>query len=97
MDRDPATIFFYNKLMYNNPMDFNNYQITLADLRQLSENPEFNYFLNGKLKELYYTFNQKYPSLDYSHPETFLEIPETAFILAGKVLELKTLLKKPTE
>ena len=76
-------------------MDFNDYQVTPADLRQLCQNPEFDYFLKGKLKEIYYTYNRIYPSLDPSNPETYLEIPETAFILSGKVLELKTLLKIP--
>ena len=76
-------------------MDFNNYQITPADLRHLMANPTIAPLLEAKLKELYALFKQKYPNLKLSNPASFLQIPETAFILSAKALELKATLNPP--
>ena len=78
-------------------MDFNNYQITPADLRHLLADPTTKPFLQAKLKELYAIFKKSHPNLALSNPESFLQIPETAFILSAKALELKATLQKASE
>ena len=74
-------------------MDFNDYQFTPADLHHLMADPTIKPFLQAKLKELYALFKQNHPNLDLSRPETFLEVPEIAFILSAKALELKATLQ----
>ena len=78
-------------------MDFNNYQITPADLRHLLADPTTKPFLQAKLKELHAIFKKNHPNLDLSNPESFLKIPEIAFILAAKAMELKATLQKASE
>ena len=73
-------------------MDFNNYQITPADLRHLLADPTTKPFLQAKLKELHAIFKQDHPNLNLAHPESFLQTPEIAFILSAKALELKAML-----
>lgn len=78
-------------------MDFNNYQITPAELRHLLADPTTKPFLQAKLKELHAIFKKSHPNLNPANPESFLLIPEIAFILSAKALELKATLEKANE
>ena len=72
------------------PSDFNRFKISPQELKELMRNPRLKAIIEAKITELRTLYkHQIHHKTDPKIPSTILDIPETAFILAAKVLELK--------
>ena len=80
------------------PFDFNRFKISPDELQELMESPQFKKAINAKLIELQtlYSHHLKHKG-DLQLPATYFQLPETAFILSAKVLELKATFLKQTK
>ena len=77
------------------PSDFNRFRISPEELQELMRHPKLKAIIEAKITELRTLYKaQIHSKADPQIPATFLGIPETAFILSAKILELKATFPK---
>ena len=72
------------------PSDFNRFKISPKELQELMRHPKLKPIIEAKITELRTLYKaQIHSKADPQIPATLLDIPETAFLLSAKILELK--------